>query len=95
MGCPYCFRWETTEGGGAKVARESDQVGPESTCATYLAHLSPTGAHGRTSTMLITKDLTPPTVITACKSLAATIFAAAACGNSEPPVLWQLKWEPS
>ena len=29
-------------------------------------------------------DLTPPT---ACKSLTATVFAVAACGTSEPPVL--------
>ena len=34
--------------------------------------------------MLITKDLMPPT---ACKSLTATVFAVAACGTSEPPVL--------
>ena len=61
-----------------------DQVGPESTCTSYLAHLSPTDAHGRTSTMLITKDLTPHT---ACKSLTATVFAVAECGTSEPPVL--------
>ena len=94
VGCPYCFRWETKEGSGAKVPRELDQVGPESTCATWPHGCLRTGPVQCLSHRKINEthqlDLAPPT---ACKNLTATVFAVAACGTSD--VLWQLNWEPS